>query len=188
MLTHYLRLSAEHPFFLAFVQFAILGTAGEVLAVMVRQRSRSYDFLRWRTALKALGWGLLGIYIKLMFLTASAGVDAIAHYGLPSNAFFLAFFRSTLMNVMLGPSMMILHRVADNAIDRLVGVQPAGWTGFGKSLGTLLWLWIPLHTFTFLQAPEVRIGLAAVLSLVLGIVMGYFNRPNPRPPSVASSQ
>jgi hypothetical protein len=76
------------------------------------------------------------------------------------------------MNLMLGPSMVILHRLIDNAIDRTLRQPPLGWVGLAKGLQTLLWLWIPLHTLTFLQPAEVRIGMAAALSLVLGVVLG----------------
>jgi hypothetical protein len=169
MYANYIEISTAHPFISAFIQFGILGTAGELIANRLK-------IISTRTALKALGWGLLGIYIKLMFMTASAGLDAFAHYGFTPGILLGALLKSTLMNVMLGPSMMILHRIGDNAIDRAVGIKPLGWTGIDKSLKTLLWLWIPLHTFTFTQKPEIRVGLAAMLSLVLGIVMGYTSR------------
>jgi hypothetical protein len=73
---------------------------------------------------------------------------------------------------MLGPSMVIWHRLIDNAIDRTLRQPPLGWVGLAKGLQTLVWLWIPLHTLTFLQPAEVRIGMAAALSLVLGVVLG----------------
>jgi len=175
----------DHLFLSAFVQFLLLGTVGEVLSVIVRTGERRYPFTVGKTLLKALGWGLLGIYVKGMFLAAGGGIAALAAkigVALPGPdaglgaRIALAFATSTLMNLMLGPSMMLLHRIEDNAIDRLLGRPGIGWAGLDKSMATLVWLWIPLHTFTFTQAPEVRIGIAAALSMVLGIVMGWSSR------------
>ena len=175
----------------AFIQFMILGMLGEVLSTVVRTGEKRYPFSAAKTALKMIGWGFLGVYIKVMFLTGTAGIKALATYGyLPKfvlapvgfgQELFKAFAVSTLLNVFLGPSMMIIHRVTDNAIDRLLDGQSMGWAGLDRSLKTLIWLWIPLHTFTFTQAKELRIGIAALLSLLLGLVLGWFNRPKEEP-------
>lgn len=178
----YLRISSEHAFPAAFVQFLVLGSLGEIAATMLRTGSRTFPFSAAKLALKALGWGVLGLYIKVMFLTATSGVAALVHAGyLPQAAatprsMINALMVSMLLNVMLGPSMMLLHRLTDNAIDRLLDGVQASFAGLDRSLATLVWLWIPLHTFTFTQAKELRIGIAAVLSLLLGVVMGYFGR------------
>lgn len=186
MLQAYLRISTEHALAAAFVQFLILGTVGEVLSTMIRLGRYSYPFSVAKTALKALGWGLLGIYIKVIFVVGAAGVTALVAKGyLPAlcgqretmaGLLLGALVTSVLLNVCLGPSMMLLHRVTDNAIDRLLHGSPPNYRGLDRSLLTLLWLWIPLHTFTFTQQPALRVGIAAVLSLLLGVVMGYFNR------------
>lgn len=178
----YLLLVTEHPLAMAFAQFALFGTAGEVLSAKIRQRGAGFSLGIPKLALKALGWGLLGIYIKAMFVTAAAGVHALVLYGaLPTETaepgLPAAVATSVLLNVMLGPSMVLLHRGLDNAIDRLLGHRPLGWAGIGKGLATLAWLWIPLHTLTFLQPKEVRIGVAALLSMVLGVVLGWSARP-----------
>jgi hypothetical protein len=176
MWTSYLTFSASSPFLAASIQFGILGTLGEIIAGRVRQSpalafSKPQGFL-----LKILGWAALGIYIKVMFLSAGAALDALTHYGLSLSELESAAAKSILMNVMMGPSMMIIHRLSDQAIDRIIGLNPQGWQGFEKSLWTLIWLWIPLHTFTFTQAPEVRVLIAALLSVLLGVVMGFFAR------------
>lgn len=186
MFETYLQLSADHALALAFVQFAILGTLGEVLSLSIRQGRARFPFTPAKALLKILGWGLLGVYIKYMFSTAGAGLEAmVAHGYLPAfvgnregtwNLLVNALALSTVLNVFLGPSMMILHRVMDNAMDRLLDGRDPGWQGLDRSIRTLIWLWIPLHTFTFTQARDVRIGIAAVLSLVLGVVMGAFGR------------
>jgi hypothetical protein len=177
MLHTYLSLTLQYPFLTAFAQFAILGTAGEILAAFLRDRTTPFPLLSRRGILKVLGWGCLGAYIKVMFLTAASGIQTLFGEGWARQAVLTqAFATSVLMNVMLGPSMILLHRISDNAIDRVSGVRPRGWDGIPGAIGTLAWLWIPLHTFTFMQPREARIGIAAALSLVLGIALGWFAR------------
>lgn len=177
MWASYLALVREHPLPMAFGQFALLGTAGEQLSAKIRSGGAGMPMGAAKLGLKALGWGLLGVYIKFMFVTAAAGVKGLVAYGVLGQAaespgIIQALATSTLMNLMLGPSMVILHRLIDNAIDRTLRQPPLGWVGLAKGLQTLVWLWIPLHTLTFLQPAEVRIGMAAALSLVLGVVLG----------------
>jgi len=186
----YRTAAMEHPFWMAALQFAVLGTLGEVLSARIRLGAFGAGLRPTRLALKALGWALLGLYIKGMFLVAGAGVRELASHGvlpdfvgrepLPLGERLVeALGASVLMNVMLGPSMVLLHRFWDNGVDRMLGLVPAGWKGIDQALWTLLWLWIPLHTFTFTQPREVRVGIAAVLSLLLGVVMGWTGRRRP---------
>lgn len=188
MFETYVELVVAHPLASAFVQFALLGTLGEALSGMLRARARRWPFGAAKTLLKALGWGLLGIYVKYMFTTATAGVEAMAAHGyLPTGlasrdgGWLLAnaFAVSVVLNVLLGPSLMILHRLGDIAIDRWLDGRSPGFAGLDRSLRTLLWLWIPLHTVTFCMPRDLRIGVAALLSLVLGVVMGVCSRPAP---------
>ncbi|HOU54251.1 MAG TPA: hypothetical protein PLQ97_10020 [Myxococcota bacterium] len=186
----YRTAAMDHPFWMAALQFAVLGTLGEVLSARIRQGAFGPGIRPTRLGLKALGWALLGIYIKGMFLVAGAGVRELAAHGVlpafvaeealgPGPLLVQALSASVLMNVMLGPSMVLLHRLWDNGLDRMLGLVPAGWKGIDQALWTLVWLWIPLHTFTFTQPREVRVGIAAVLSLLLGVVMGWTGRRRP---------
>jgi hypothetical protein len=78
-----------------------------------------------------------------------------------------AFALSTLTNLFFGPQMMFFHRIEDNLILRqwnFKGLTSAWWT--------LLWFWIPAHTVTFSLPAEYQIGLAALWSVVLGLIMG----------------
>ncbi len=182
MLSWYLEFSAQHGYFAAFVQFGVLGLAGEVAAIWLRRDDGAgFPFGLPETGLKALGWGALGIYIKCMFVVASIGSEALMERGLLPPSLFLggflgqlqrAFIMSAVLNLMLGPSMMILHRQIDRWVARALHGPDPGWAGIDRSLRTLIWLWIPLHTFTFVQVPLMRVGIAALLSLVLGVVMG----------------
>lgn len=182
----YVAFCTQNPFHSAWIQFAILGSFGEILSTMIRQGAVRYPFSAVKTIFKGAGWAVLGLYIKVMFLGTSGAVIYLADHGILPLAvkapdtfpvvLLAAFAGSTLMNLMMGPSMMIFHRIIDNLIDRITKTASSGWAGMDKSMVTLIWLWIPLHTFTFTQAKDVRIGIAAVLSLLLGLVMGWFNR------------
>ncbi len=178
----YMAYNGSHPLIAAFVQFMVLGTLGELLSRRIRA-SRSGDAMPSmgpvKLTLKALGWALLGVYIKFMFLITTAGVAAmVEHAYLPEStragSLSYAFVVSAVMNIFLGPSMMIAHRVWDNGVDKLLAQKTPSFAGLHGSLWTLVWLWIPLHTITFTQPVELRIGIAAFLSLLLGIVMGFF--------------
>ena len=86
-----------------------------------------------------------------------------------------AFAVSVMTNLFFGPQMMFFHRLEDNLIDRkwnMAGLTTAWWT--------LLWFWIPAHTVTFSLQTEYQIGLAAVWSLVLGLIMGFTPKGKPR--------
>ena len=41
------------------------------------------------------------------------------------------------------------------------------------ALKSIVWFWIPAHTVTFMLPDVYRIGLAAVWSVVLGVILGY---------------
>jgi len=75
------------------------------------------------------------------------------------------------MNLQFGPFLVIMHRLMDNFIS---GKQ--NWKNLDKGFYSLLWFWIPAHTITFILPREFQIGLAAVWSLALGIILGFYNR------------
>jgi len=78
-----------------------------------------------------------------------------------------AFSVSVLTNLLFGPQMMAFHRLEDNLI-----MRQKGFAGIQRSWWTLIWFWIPAHTLTFLLPAYLQIGLAALWSLVLGLIMG----------------
>jgi hypothetical protein len=41
---------------------------------------------------------------------------------------------------------------------------------------SLLWFWIPAHSVTFALPKPYQIGLAAIWSVALGIILGFYNR------------
>jgi len=161
----------------AFIQFAVLGTLGEVLGILVSKRRPSGSPLEW--LLKALVWGLLGIAIKYAFTGFKGFLAALVDKGLlpavfESQPVLRAFGLSFFTNAMFGPLLMATHRTTDNLIARR-----RGYAGLEKSLATLLWFWLPAHTVTFSLPTDYQIGLAALWSVALGLIMGATGRKGP---------
>lgn len=85
----------------------------------------------------------------------------------------MAFTISALMNLQFGLTLVILHRVLDN-----IPLKVKNWKGLDKGMLSLIWFWIPAHTMTFMLPDVYRIGLAAVWSVVLGLILGFFGKIN----------
>ncbi len=158
----------------AFVQFAVLGTLGELAGVLAAKRKPSARVLEW--LLKALVWGLIGIVVKYAFTGFGGFVEALAHKGFLPEAvlevpILFAFAKSFATNAQFGFLLMLLHRTTDNWI---AGTK--GYAGIGKSFATLAWFWIPAHTLTFALPADWQIGLAALWSVALGLIMGFTKR------------
>lgn len=170
----YLSLVKAHPITSAMAQFAVLGTLGEVLSKwLIAGRLHSPFGLRG-TLLRALGWSALAVAIKYAFTGFVAFADGLVAHGLlpELGAFGKAFTVSLAMNLQFGPFLVIAHRLIDNAIDG----RP-NWAGLDKGFKSLLWFWVPAHTLTFMLPVDFRIGLAAVWSLALGLILGWYNKP-----------
>ncbi|MCB5247439.1 MAG: hypothetical protein LHW57_05390 [Candidatus Cloacimonetes bacterium] len=169
----YLGWVKSYPMLSAMIQFAILGTLGEIISKWLIQKSFRYPFSFLLTLWKMLVWAALGIAIKYAFQGFTGFVEYLeAHAYLPElGKIGKAFAISAFMNLQFGLFLVLAHRLLDN-----MGERKMNWKGIHKSMLSLLWFWIPAHTVTFLQAPDLRIGLAALWSLVLGLILGLFNR------------
>jgi hypothetical protein len=66
-----------------------------------------------------------------------------------------------------------MHRILDNLA---AGIKK-NWNNIDKSILSLIWFWIPAHTVTFILPRDFQIGLAALWSLALGIILGFYNKP-----------
>jgi hypothetical protein len=154
-------------------QFAVLGTLGEVISKWLAAGRVFSPFGARRTLLRMLGWAALAVCIKYAFTGFVAFVDGLCAHGLlpELGAFGKAFAVSLAMNLQFGPFLVIAHRLIDNAID-----GAPNWANLDKGLLSLLWFWVPAHTVTFLLPPDLRIGLAALWSLALGLILGFYNR------------
>ncbi len=167
--TEYLLLSA-------FVQFAILGTLGEMASHILKSKKWELPCKLWQLGAKMIAWGLLGMFVKYGFTGMVGFTEALIHKGLLPNMQWggtwlerigWAFSVSFLTQLFFGPVLMAFHRMTDNLI-----AWRWEFAGLEKALLTLIWFWLPAHTITFILPPEYRIGLAAIWSLALGIIMG----------------
>jgi len=172
MMDSYVAWVTARPLLSAALQFALLGTLGEIVSVSIRRGRPALPGTWWETLAKVPAWAVLGIVIKYGF-TGMMGFTAalLDHHFLPAACgagLGWAFAVSVLTNLLFGPQMMFFHRLEDNLILRrwdMTGLTTAWWT--------LLWFWIPAHTLTFSLPTEYQIGLAALWSFVLGIILSF---------------
>jgi len=174
MLNSYVNAVRAYPILMAMIQFAILGTLGDVVAKWIIKGKVHRPFRLAELAWKALVWMVLAVLIKYAFVGTKGFIDAlVAHHYLPAlSRVGRAFAVSTAMNLQFGFFMVIMHRVLDNVV-----MRPKNWAGLDKGLISLCWFWIPAHTVTFSLPPDFQIGLAALWSVALGVILGLFNRP-----------
>lgn len=169
----YIELVKAHPIPMAMIQFAILGTLGDVIAKCLVEKRFSKPFGFVTLLMKMAEWAFLAVLIKYAFTGFNGFVDAlVSHELLPGlGKFTRAFSISTTMNLQFGPFLVIMHRLLDNLI-----AGQKNWQNLDKGFMSLLWFWIPAHTVTFMLDKPFQIGLAAVWSVVLGIILGFYNR------------
>jgi hypothetical protein len=160
-----------NPFLSAAIQFGLLGTLGELGAASLRARRPILPCTPIQVLLKVGAWALLGLVIKAGFVGMKGFTRALVdHHVLPSflgSGLGWAFSLSTLTNLFFGPQMMLFHRLEDNLI-----LRRRGFDGMVPAIWTLAWFWIPAHTLTFSLPPEFQVGLAALWSLALGVILG----------------
>jgi len=158
----------SNPFLSAFVQFAVLGTLGEIVAKLLSKKE-----IVWKKIIGSIFvWGILGIVIKFIFTGFAGFVEYETEHGyLPEGKIYSAFFKSFFTNAMFGPWLVIGHRFLDNLFMFKLKIPTEGLKG---ALLTLLWFWVPAHTVTFALPPEWQITLAAVWSFVLGLILSLF--------------
>ncbi|MFP4458203.1 MAG: hypothetical protein ACLFSQ_01300 [Candidatus Zixiibacteriota bacterium] len=174
----YINFAKNYPILSGMLQFAILGPIGEFIAAKIRGKKWQYTAIQ--TILKGVGWAILAIFIKYVFVGFGGFVkELVGHNMLPqafepnagakAQPFLFAFSKSFFTNVMFGPVLFFVHRFFDNVIE-----SKKDYSGLDKALLTLLWFWIPAHTITFVLPGHFQMGLAALWSIVLGIILGFF--------------
>ncbi|MBL0176325.1 MAG: hypothetical protein IPP94_13850 [Ignavibacteria bacterium] len=160
-----------NPLLSAAIHFGLLGTLGELISHLMRTKGITGFGSPFVVLGKIAAWALLGVVIKYGFTGMRGFVESlVAHGMLPAvcaEGVPRAFAVSLFTNVLFGPQMMFFHRVEDNLI-----LRRSGFAGMRTPLLTLVWFWIPAHTVTFSLPPELQIGLAAIWSVALGIILG----------------
>jgi len=171
----YVELVKEYPIYSAMVQFAILGTLGDIFSKWVQQGKVHKPYKVSVILLKMLEWAIIAVTIKYAFTGFQGFIDSlIAHNLLPElSNFGRAFTVSVTMNLQYGLFLVIFHRFLDNVI-----AKQHNWKNIDKGMFSLIWFWIPAHTITFMLEKPFQIGLAALWSVVLGFILGYYNREN----------
>jgi hypothetical protein len=169
----YIELVIEQPIVTAMIQFAVLGTLGDAISHWIVKRKVFSPYDLKMLILKIIEWSVLAVMIKYAFIGFNGFVETLINNNyLPLlEGIGKSFAISTSINLQFGPFLVIMHRLMDNLI---AGKQ--NWKNLDKSFYSLLWFWIPAHTITFILPKEFQIGLAAVWSLALGIILGFYNR------------
>ena len=167
----YIKLVTAYPILTAMAQFAALGTLGDMVSKWLAERKFFMPFGARTLLLKMLEWAALAVCIKYAFVGFNAFVDGLAGHALlpPMGPLGRAFAVSVAMNLQFGPFLVILHRLLDNAI-----AGKRNWANLDKGFLSLLWFWIPAHTVTFTLDKPFQIGLAAVWSVALGFILGFY--------------
>jgi len=153
----YIQIVQAYPIITAMVQFAILGTLGDIFSKWIINRKIFFPF------------GAGAVCIKYAFTGFHGFVDSlISHSLIPEpGTIGRSFAISLSMNLQFGPFLVITHRLLDNLITR-----EKNWNNIDKALLTLIWFWIPAHTVTFILPKPYQIGLAAVWSVIWDITTG----------------
>jgi hypothetical protein len=109
-----------HPLLSAAIQFAMLGTLGEIIPSSLKKKKAALPCNVLQLAAKVGAWALLGIIIKYGFTGMKGFTTALLTRGfLPKAAasgIGWAFTLSTLTNIFFEPQMMFFHRLEDNLI------------------------------------------------------------------------
>lgn len=169
----YIEFVKTYPIISAMIQFAILGTLGDIVSFWIIRKKFVLPYKMKIIFLKIFEWALLAIFIKYAFIGFNGFVESlIAHNYLPNlSGIGKSFAISTSMNLQFGPFLVLMHRLLDNLI-----AKQNHWKNIDKGFYSLIWFWIPAHTITFILPKEFQIGLAAIWSLALGIILGFYNR------------
>lgn len=169
----YIDFVTAQPILSAIIQFAVLGTLGDIVSYWIVKRKIFNPYDLKTLLLKIIEWSILAVMIKYAFIGFNGFVETLIDNSyLPQlEGVGKAFAISTSMNLQFGPFLVIMHRLMDNII-----AGSKNWKNIDKGFYSLLWFWIPAHTITFILPTEFQIGLAAFWSLALGIILGFYRR------------
>ena len=185
-------LSADHPYIMGFIKFALLATAGELIAI--KMASGKFSKPVYLTA-RIIIWGLIGVWITYMMKIYFLGSGAMMAAGLLPGGhlettgfgykLIRAFATAATMNLTFGPTFMAVHKCSDTYL--ALRAQNGKGVKLGQVIDAVDWkrfvsftlfktvpiFWIPAHTLTFLLPSEYQVMLAALLSVALGIILNF---------------
>lgn len=185
------KLSSEIPYLMGFIKFSLLATAGELIAVAIKQKEFKLPAkIIWRFLI----WGLIGMWITFMMKVYSVAVSSMMETGLllgGANKFLKALYTSVIMNTTFGITFMAIHKITDKILELaqekqkitlnsvILGIDWSGFWGF-TILKTVPLFWIPMHTVTFLLPAEYQVMMAAGLSVALGVILSFSSKSKQR--------
>ena len=194
----YKGFNAEHAIIMAFLNFAILSTLGEMRGCRIS--TGAYTHPTFGALPRMVIWGLLGMAISMAMTVFSAGIPAfitnmgggemVASFyaeGLSWGKFVVALAISVMMNPFFAPVFMTFHKITDAHIAECGGslmalVTPIPMQRLIKSVNwdvqwgfifkkTIPLFWYPAHTITFMLPGELRVLFAALLGVALGVIL-----------------
>ena len=190
-----INLTAQYPFGMSFLKFAILATLGECIALRIT--TGAYNRPGFGILPKAVIWGFLGLGIKIAFTVYGTGTfklltemgllaDGVQGFG---TKLLLSFSISVLLNVLFAPVLMITHKLTDLHIAATGGTlsglctkpdvaslfRAIDWNSmWGFVLKkTIPFFWIPAHTITFMLPKHFQVLFAAALGIALGVILAF---------------
>lgn len=178
----FIWLTINYPIPMGFLKVAVLATYGECLKTRLKTGSWKISHF----AQRLIVWGLFGIWFTWAFALFSAGVDwGLYATGLWWKILPAALSKSLWINIGGGYAyfMMLTHEYINKVIDKqgLLGAEEFGekldkkvWfpsLRFSCIPMTILWFWLPAHTFTFMLPGHFRILSAAFLAVALGFIL-----------------
>ena len=181
------KLSSDIPYIMGFIKFALLATAGELIAIAISTKEFNAPVkVFWRFII----WGFIGVWITFMMKVLSTAVGTMMASGMllgGDSIFLKALYTSVIMNTTFGPTFMAIHKITDKVLELRAKKEKANltnivknidWCGFWNFtiLKTVPLFWIPAHTVTFLLPAEYQVMMAAALSVALGIILSLGNR------------
>ena len=180
-------LSGGHPYIMGFIKFALLATAGELIAAFIKTGKITVPCkIIWRFII----WGVIGVWISFMMTVYKYATAYMMTEGkLPGVGItpLFALFTSVLMNTSFGPTFMAVHKISDKMLEMaenkeklslknaVLGVDWANFVSF-TILKTVPFFWIPAHFVTFLLPGEYQVIMAAALSIALGVILSVGGR------------
>ena len=169
----YVNTVTTHPIITAMIQFAILGTLGEFISKWIVSKKFHMPFSIGFVLWKMVVWAILAFFIKMAFTGMEGFLDsAVDHHlmfpAVKEPGFLRAFMKSVTTNLFFGFFLIIGHRFLDNIV-----LKEKSYKGIDIGIKSLIWFWIPAHTITFILPKAFQIGLAALWSVALGIILGF---------------